>query len=1339
MAESTNNGSFVQPAIPKFDGFYEHWAKLMENFLRSKEYWNLVEDGITEIPAGREPSEAENKVIAEQQLKDKKVKNYLYQAIDREIMETILNDDTSKQIWDSMKQKFKGSSRVKRAQLQTLRTEFEILKMKEGEIVNAYFGRTLSIAKRMKACGESLKEADITSKILRSLVTKFNYVVCSIEESNNVDILTVDELQSSLLIHEQRMKSSVEEDQALKVTHDERVGRGRGTFRGRGRGRGRQFFDKSAVECYKCHNLGHFQYECRSSEKRAHYAEINDEDEMLLMAQADLNEGKREGIWFLDSGCSNHMSGNKEWFTQLDETFKHSVKLGNDSKLMVMGKGRIKLEVAGQTRTVSDVFYVPELRNNLLSIGQLQERGITITIKHGVCKLYHPIHGVIMESIMTANKMFVVIANILKSPSCFNTQIEEPSEIWHRRYGHLSYKNLALLHNKGMVRGLPDIKIPTKRCTKCMLGKQQREAMPKKSNWRATKKLQLIHSDICGPISPASYSKKRYILTFIDDYSRKLWVYFLNEKSEAFVTFKNFKIMVEKECGLSMCSLRTDRGGEFNSKEFSEFCKTQGIRRQLTTAYTPQQNGVAERKNRTILNMVRCLLEEKNMPKMLWPDAVKWTCHVLNRSPTASLKNKTPEECWSDLKPNVEYFKVFGCVGNVHIPDAKRLKLDAKSQKQVLIGYSEESKGYKMINPFTKKITISRDVIFEENEGWDWESTKEETRDILDWGEAYEENFNQDEESEEEEEANLDEGGTIDENVTSGDATTSSSSDTADENTTYGIDAATPLVRERKAPAYLDDYTSGEGLSEDEVQNFALHISADPLFYEQAVKSKKWREAMDLEIKAIEKNCTWKLVKAPVGAKVIGVKWVYRTKLNENGEIDKCKARLVAKGYAQEKGIDYDEVFAPVARWDTIRMVVALAARNGWKLYQFDVKSAFLHGELTEDVYVAQPQGFEVKGEENKVYKLNKALYGLKQAPRAWFSKIEGYFIKEGFEKNCDDHTLFVKKREHNKILIVSLYVDDLIFTSNDLFMMQDFKSSMHTEFEMTDLGEMKYFLGVEVHQGVNGIYISQKGYAGEILKKFRLSNCNGVRNPIVPGNKLSKEENGVKANETLFKQIVGSLMYMTVTRPDIMYSVCLISRFMSNPMETHMLAAKRILRYIQATVDFGIFYKRECRNELMAYTDSDYAGDLDDRKSTSGYVFKLSGGAVAWASKKQPIVTLSSTEAEYVAAASCACQSIWMQRILKKIGGTQTDSIKIRCDNSSTIKLAKNPVFHGRTKHIGVRFHFLRNLTRDGSIDIEYCGTNEQVADIMTKPLKLDQFEKLREALGVRSSLGIN
>lgn len=264
---------------------------------------------------------------------------------------------------------------------------------------------------------------------------------------------------------------------------------------------------------------------------------------------------------------------------------------------------------------------------------------------------------------------------------------------------------------------------------------------------------------------------------------------------------------------------------------------------------------------------------------------------------------------------------------------------------------------------------------------------------------------------------------------------------------------------------------------------------------------------MDMEIGAILKNETWELVNAPKGVKVIGVKWVYRTKLNEKGEIDKCKARLVAKGYAQEKGVDYNEVFAPVARWDTIRMVIALAARNGWKLFQLDVKSAFLHGELKEDVYIAQPPGYVVKGEEEKVYKLKKALYGLKQAPRAWFSRIESYFIKEGFERSSCEHTLFTKRKEKNKILIVSLYVDDLIFTCNDLIMMGNFKESMKREFEMTDLGEMKYFLGVEIRQSANGIHIGQKKYAEDILKRFGLEDCNGVKNPMVPGgNRLTKK-----------------------------------------------------------------------------------------------------------------------------------------------------------------------------------------------------------------------------------------
>ena len=328
---------------------------------------------------------------------------------------------------------------------------------------------------------------------------------------------------------------------------------------------------------------------------------------------------------------------------------------------------------------------------------------------------------------------------------------------------------------------------------------------------------------------------------------------------------------------------------------------------------------------------------------------------------------------------------------------------------------------------------------------------------------------------------------------------------------------------------------------------------------------------MDVEIEAIERNKTWELTDLPKGAKRIGVKWVFKSKLNENGKVDKCKARLVEKGYAQQHGIDYTEVFAPVARWDTVRMVIALATQNGWKMYQLDVKSAFLHAELNEYVYVEQPQGYEKKGEEHKVYKLKKRCMVLNKL--TWYSRIEAYFVKEGFEKCSCEHTLFVKREDEGKILIVSLYVDDLIFTGSDESMYVKFKNSMKLEFDMTDLGEMKYFLGVEILKNSEGIYINQKKYAKELLETFKMEKSNSVQNPIVPGVKLIKDEEGTKVDATMYKQLVESLMYLTATRPDLMYVVCLISRFMSNPTELHMQAAKMVLRYLKGTVNLGVFY----------------------------------------------------------------------------------------------------------------------------------------------------------------------
>ena len=463
---------------------------------------------------------------------------------------------------------------------------------------------------------------------------------------------------------------------------------------------------------------------------------------------------------------------------------------------------------------------------------------------------------------------------------------------------------------------------------------------------------------------------------------------------------------------------------------------------------------------------------------------------------------------------------------------------------------------------------------------------------------------------------------------------------------------------------------------------------------------------MNAEMKAIEKNKTWELVNIPDGVKPIGVKWIFKTKFNEHGQIEKYKARIVAKGYAQQYGINYIEVFAPVARLDTIRVLLAVAAQRSWEEFQLDVKSAFLHGELQEEVYVQQPVGFIKKGRENHVYRLKKALYGLMQAPQTWYSKIEAYFAREKFVRCSSEHTLFTKK-VHDNVLIVSLYVDDLIFTGNCKDICEEFKSSMQLEFDMIDLGKMRHFLAIEVIQNEAGIFICQRQYAREVLARFNMIECNSVQNPIVPGTTLSKDDEGASVDAIKFKQAIGSLMYLTVTRPNLMFRVSLISRYMTNPKESHWAATKRIFKYLKGTIEHGLFYQKGKKIGLSAYSDSNYAGDLDDRRSTSGSIFMMGTAAVSWASKKQPIVSLSTTEAEYIVAASCACQCIWLRRILEHLGLGEKGATEILCDNKSTIQLSKNPVLHGRSKHIAMRFHFLRDLVNNQVVQLKYCNTN--------------------------------
>ena len=535
-------------------------------------------------------------------------------------------------------------------------------------------------------------------------------------------------------------------------------------------------------------------------------------------------------------------------------------------------------------------------------------------------------------------------------------------------------------------------------------------------------------------------------------------------------------------------------------------------------------------------------------------------------------------------------------------------------------------------------------------------------------------------------------------------------------------------LRYRTIPNLLD--------TTDEVQGFkysglCLVAAEEPNTIDEALSEDCWRRAMEVEMKAIEDNRTWVVSNLPPKQKAIGLKWVFKVKKDPDGKVVKHKARLVAKGYAQRQGVDFDEVFAPVARIETVRVLLALAAHGGWQVHHMDVKSAFLNGDLTETVYVQQPPGFII-GKGDNVLKLKKALYGLRQAPRAWNSKLDKELIALGFVRSKLEHAVY-KRRSSDSFLLVGVYVDDLIISGPNISDIMNFKSEMKRKFSMSYLGLLSYYLGIEVKQGDGEITLSQSAYAQKILENANMKNCNSCDTPMECRLKLSKLKGEDAINPTSFRSLIGSLRYIVNTRPDLAYAVGVVSRYMEAPGKEHWTAVKRILRYLKGTVGYDCKYRRggEMQPMLLGYSDSDYASDIEDRKSTTGVVYFLGKSVVTWSSQKQKIVALSSCEAEYVAAAA-ACQGIWLSRLIADMLGTKEAIVKLLMDNMSAIALSRNPVHHERSKHIDTKYHFLRECIEEGKVEVDHIGTAEQLADIFTKSLGRVKFVELRSALGV-------
>lgn len=488
------------------------------------------------------------------------------------------------------------------------------------------------------------------------------------------------------------------------------------------------------------------------------------------------------------------------------------------------------------------------------------------------------------------------------------------------------------------------------------------------------------------------------------------------------------------------------------------------------------------------------------------------------------------------------------------------------------------------------------------------------------------------------------------------------------------------------------------------------------------------------EIRALEKNGTWSVTTLPPNKRTVGCKWIFSVKHKADGSVERLKARLVAKGYTQSHGIDYQETFAPVAKLNTIRVLLSIAVNMDWPLFQLDVKNAFLNGDLKEEVYMDIPPGFEDESTSNKVCKLRKSLYGLKQSPRAWFDRFTNVLKKNGYTQCQADHTLFVKHHPGDKLTALIVYVDDIVLTGNYEEEMNQLRQLLSREFEIKDLGHLKYFLGMEVARSSKGISVSQRKYVLDLLNETGMAGCKPVDTPMDPNVKLGILTGSTTVDRGRYQRLVGKLIYLAHTRPDIGFPVSVVSQFMNNPSEEHMEAVFRILRYLKSDPGKGLFFRKMTRRSIEVFTDADWAGSVTDRRSTSGYCSFVWGNLVTWRSKKQSVVARSSVEAEFRALAHGICEGIWLKRLLEELRVKTDGPINMKSDSQSAIAIAKNPVHHDRTKHVEIDRHFISEKVEKEIITLNHVPTQHQAADILTKSLHRPNFQNLCSKLGMIS-----
>jgi Reverse transcriptase (RNA-dependent DNA polymerase)/gag-polypeptide of LTR copia-type/Integrase core domain len=1247
--------------------------------------------------------------------------------------------------------------------------------------IDEYTSQIQSSALYLKELGYELPRPIIASLIFKGLPSSFDAIASRKYEELARDIANIDisKLISELISEEARMSSNIDLE-ANKANNRPK------------KGFCTHCNQKGHIEpkCWIKYPELRKDLPSNSSNKRSKKAKYKpnnrgtkNESSKAVMSTLSAIKGGSNYRLILDSGATEHYTPTKEWLIDYKVVKNKTIIVANGTKVPIEGIGNIPIKIGNTSVLIKGVNYVPSLKSTLISSKELTNKGWTILFKDNAAELSNSKFKLNLKAKWEYNAYYLdtVIDHKTLEPVVYQvTSATSELDLIHKRLNHLSkdYLIKTLDCTKGLE--VKDSKHSSlDNCDSCYIGKFTK--IGSKEPFKPTSNLIYFDVDIAGPFKAHGLKGERYFLTITDRGTRAIWVYPIKYKSDALDTLIAFYKVIETQFNTKIKAFRLDNAKEFKSSKWSLFCTNKGIICEYTSPYSAPQNGISERLNRYLVERLIAVCKEKAIPLFLWPHLVQAIAHIKNRTYNPII-NKTPYEALIGSKPNIAYIKTLGSLAYTLIPKEKRDgKLDNRANKGILVGF-ESSNNFLVYIPSLDTVVSTKDILIKEDLVYkDEYTTKEDYSQLLDDIKSLELDSN----IESNIELDSTKKSTLDYNQNSN---IEENSELEGEDTSnVPIEANNKISQPDQLddePAELDDidelnseyYSNNDSskraskrLKGDKPANNGLSIYqlasqayfttieenkedpttinnrvtlpyapdiVEPKTFTEASNStykEYWHKAEEKELDSLTSNNTWDLVPRPKDAKVLNTRWVYKTKRQD--QIVELKARFVAKGFEQLYGLDYIDTFASVIKQLAWRLLFALAVLNSWFIYKIDMISAFTQGLIDISIYIRQPPGHLDPKYPDYVLRLNKALYGLKQSARIWFYTLKDVLIKElGFVNLINETSIFIHKDLN---IIISLYVDDLAIIAPDQATIKNFILRLKKHFKLKDLGLIKDYLGVEIDYDYDKgtLKLSQTKYLNKVLERFNISNKNPKYTPIKATIKLEPNKEQAKGTEIKwFQAAIGSLLYLAMaTRPDIAYSVILLARYSTNPGQEHIAAVNNLFKYLSKTKELGIVYTRENNIDYISgYCDADYAGDIASAKSTSGYIFYIANGPVTWKSKLQSIIAQSTTEAEYIAINIAAKEAVYIKSLLKELGLYKQSKLPLYTDNNGALLLAKNPIFHERTKHIAVKYHYIRDLINKGIIDLIYISTKEQKADGFTKALERIKFGEFIRMLGL-------